>query len=126
VPGAAVGVVITDGALTLSVLTGVANEDGTYLLSVARSLVQSPGIALRALASIESLRSPFGLAVRAPISSRAALRGDLNKDGRVNLTDFSILAYWHDRSSPPASVDLNGDGTITLVDFSILTYYWTG
>lgn len=51
---------------------------------------------------------------------------DLNGDGRVNIVDFSILAYWYKRPNPPAATDLNGDGKVTLVDFSILAYYWTG
>jgi hypothetical protein len=54
------------------------------------------------------------------------LKGDLNGDCRVNLIDFSILAYWYLRPNPPAKYDLNGDGKINLVDFSIMAYYWTG
>ncbi len=127
VPGASVGVIITNGDTTISLLTGVADENGNYLLSVSRSLLQSSSIAFRALAAVNTVRSPFGLAVRVPvISGRTALRGDFNNDGRVNLTDFSMLAYWHERSNPPVAIDLNSDGKISLVDFSILTYYWTG
>lgn len=51
---------------------------------------------------------------------------DSNKDCRVNLIDFSMLAYWYKRASPPVSVDMNKDGKIDLIDFSILAYYWTG
>ena len=63
----------------------------------------------------------------APCSKKA----DLNTDCRVNLVDFSIAAYWYDRTlSPSFSVRekkyLNGDGRINLVDFSIMAYYWTG
>ncbi len=55
------------------------------------------------------------------------LIGDINCDGKVNLVDFSILAYWYKKGTqPPANVDLNGDGVINLVDFSILAYHWTG
>ncbi|NVN97348.1 hypothetical protein HXX01_03920 [Candidatus Nomurabacteria bacterium] len=54
------------------------------------------------------------------------LRGDLNCDGKVNLVDFSIMAYWYKRVSPPAKIDLSGDGQVTLVDFSIMAYNWTG
>lgn len=55
------------------------------------------------------------------------LIGDINCDGKVNLVDFSILAYWYKKGgTPPANVDLNGDGIINLVDFSILAYHWTG
>lgn len=53
-------------------------------------------------------------------------RGDLNADKRVNLVDFSILAFWFKKPSPPVSVDLNSDGVVNLVDFSIMAYAWTG
>jgi hypothetical protein len=57
----------------------------------------------------------------------STLIGDINCDGKVNLVDFSILAYWYKKGDmPPANVDLSGDGKITLVDFSILAYHWTG
>ena len=49
---------------------------------------------------------------------------DLNKDGRVNLIDFSILLYWWKRENPCA--DQNQDGIVNLPDFSIMLYYWTG
>jgi len=59
------------------------------------------------------------------------LKGDLNGDGRVNLVDFSIAAYWYKRTiSAEFAVKekerLNGDGKINLVDFSIMAFYWTG
>ena len=57
---------------------------------------------------------------------KTALKGDLNDDKRVNLVDFSIMAYWYKRPSPLTTVDLNNDGEIDLVDFSIMAYYWTG
>lgn len=53
--------------------------------------------------------------------------GDINKDGSINMTDFSILMYyWHD--TPPANpcADINKDGTVDLTDFSVLLYWWTG
>jgi len=56
----------------------------------------------------------------------AAVKTDLNGDCRVNLVDFSIAAYWFERSSPPARIDFNGDGKIDLVDFSIMAFQWTG
>ena len=53
---------------------------------------------------------------------------DLNRDGRVNLIDFSILLFWWETdggdSDPPA--DINRDGIVNLVDFSILLFNWTG
>ena len=56
------------------------------------------------------------------------LNADLNRDGRVNLTDFSILLFWWNTSggdsNPPA--DINRDGRVNLTDFSILLFNWTG
>lgn len=50
-------------------------------------------------------------------------RSDLNCDGHVNLTDFSILMYWWKTAGPTG--DINHDGTVGLVDFSIMLYDWT-
>ncbi len=49
---------------------------------------------------------------------------DLNGDGRVNITDFSILLYYWNTDN--ACADQNGDGSVNLIDFSIMMYYWTG
>jgi hypothetical protein len=54
------------------------------------------------------------------------LAADLNDDCRVNLVDFSIMAYWYGRSNPPAIVLLDHTKNVDLADFSILAYYWTG
>jgi hypothetical protein len=51
-------------------------------------------------------------------------RSDLNKDGKVNLVDFSILLYWWGSSN--ATADINMDGKVNLTDFSIMMYCWTG
>ena len=56
------------------------------------------------------------------------LAPDLNRDGFVNLIDFSILLFWWQTnggdSDPPA--DINQDGNVSLTDFSILLFNWTG
>jgi len=54
------------------------------------------------------------------------LKGNLNNDDRIDLVDFSVMAYWYNRPSPPDNIDLNSDNKIDLVDFSIMAYYWTG
>lgn len=53
---------------------------------------------------------------------------DLNRDGRVNLTDFSILLFWWntDGGTSDPSADINGDARVNLTDFSILLFNWTG
>jgi hypothetical protein len=56
------------------------------------------------------------------------LAPDLNRDGFVNLIDFSIMLFWWQTSGgdsdPPA--DINQDGNVSLTDFSILLFNWTG
>lgn len=51
-------------------------------------------------------------------------RSDINRDGRVNLTDFSILLFNWGTADPTA--DINQDGAVNLTDFSIMLFCWTG
>lgn len=56
---------------------------------------------------------------------------DLNNDGKVNLIDFSIAAFWYNKILSGDIIKkeigcLNGDEIINLVDFSIMAFYWTG
>lgn len=61
-------------------------------------------------------------------AAQIARSSDLNRDGKVNLIDFSILLFWWNtaggNSNPPA--DINGDGRVSLTDFSIMIFNWTG
>ncbi len=61
-----------------------------------------------------------------PASVPAAV--DLNGDNRINIVDFSIMAFWYKRplTDTGARSDLNHDNKVDLRDFSILAYYWTG
>ncbi len=58
-------------------------------------------------------------------TAASSKKGDVNGDGKVNLVDFSIMAYWYKRADPPASIDMNGDDKVDLKDFSIMASYWT-
>lgn len=54
-------------------------------------------------------------------------RSDLNCDGKVNITDLSMLLYyWHKTPPPTSRADINKSGTVDATDFSILLYDWTG
>jgi hypothetical protein len=66
--------------------------------------------------------------IRTAVSASSNMRNscDLNGDLRVNLLDFSIMAYWYKRAGFPVKLDLNNDGRIDLSDVSILAYCWTG
>jgi hypothetical protein len=52
------------------------------------------------------------------------LRADLNRDGFVNLIDFSILLFYWGTNDDVA--DINLDGLVEITDFSIMVFYWTG
>ena len=62
------------------------------------------------------------------VDGQPSSNADLNRDGRVDLIDFSILIFWWGtdggNSDPPA--DINQDGIVNLADFSILLFNWTG
>lgn len=52
------------------------------------------------------------------------ISADLNRDGKVNLVDFSILLFhW---GTDDIIADLNQDVKVNLTDFSILLFNWTG
>ncbi len=136
-----------DSRVTVSVssekenfLQTMSNQDGFYLVSFDTTIL-SPGEHLaKARAAQDNLISPWSNLVRFDVGKVTinretggcfSIRGDFNCDSRVNLVDFSILAYWYDRplSDDFAQIEakyLNGDGKVDLVDFSILAYYWTG
>jgi len=62
------------------------------------------------------------------VDGQSTLPSDLNRDGSINLIDFSILIFWWGtaggNSDPPA--DINGNGNVGIEDFSILLFNWTG
>jgi len=65
------------------------------------------------------------------LPTQTPAKGDLNGDGRVNLVDFSIAAYWYKRVLGDNFISieadrLNGDKAVDLIDFSIMAFYWTG
>jgi hypothetical protein len=80
--------------------------------------------------SVLSITETSGMSTKLPlgIGKEAApdfsLRADLNKDGKVNLVDFSLLLFsW---GTDDGVADINVNGKVDLTDFSIMIYYWTG
>jgi hypothetical protein len=96
-------------------------EDGEYDISARTEL--TPGLNVSSYSQL----IPFGVGVPAP-EITCSNQPDINRDGKVNLVDFSILAYWWKRTASPTvkPFDLNCDDKVQLDDFSILAYHWTG
>jgi hypothetical protein len=45
----------------------------------------------------------------------------------VNIADFSILLYYWQKINPAkASADINKDGRVNITDLSLMLYDWTG
>ncbi|MCK5059619.1 MAG: dockerin type I repeat-containing protein [Candidatus Pacebacteria bacterium] len=114
-----------------------ADESGVWLYKFDTSEIEYGDHSTRAKAAKNNDITTFSKVIAFKVGDRNILaelpektvspaKGDTNSDKRVNLVDFSIVAYWYKRPSPLASVDLNNDGKVDLIDFSILAFYWTG
>ncbi len=117
----------------------VSDKDGIYLHYLNTAPLDYQAYYAKSKAAIEGVAvSSFSQAVSFLVGTKTVfkerveiLKGDLNGNGRVNLVDFSIAAYWYRRplSSAMKEIEceqLNCDGKIDLVDFSIMAYHWTG
>lgn len=109
------------------------NADGIYSYSINTIPFNFGSYSVKSKAtkntniSLESLELPFvvGFVSKNNTGVCYTMHGDLNCDGKVNMIDFSIMAFWYKKSNFPKKVDLNGDGRISISDFSILVFYWT-
>ncbi|MEA3449474.1 MAG: hypothetical protein U9Q85_00610 [Patescibacteria group bacterium] len=108
--------VLSDGKYSLALSTS-GLEQGEYYIkvkTVLETIGESDFSSVQAIAIGQALEEDGEICAGA----------DLNGDGRVNLTDFSILLYhW---GTADACADQNDDGDVNLTDFSIMMFYWTG
>ena len=113
----------------------IADSDGAYLLNFDTSVLEIGQHQTQSKSALNGEITAFGETVEfvvgtvnvlADLPATTPSKGDVNGDQRVNLVDFSVVAYWHKRENAPASADLNADGEVDLVDFSIMAFYWTG
>lgn len=127
---------ITVNSETPHLFSTPADNTGVYLYNLKTDILEIGEHFAKARALIANEMSGYGRAVsffvktepgEETIKDACELNiGDLNCDTRINLVDYSILAFWYKRPSPPLKVDLNKDGKVDLIDFSILAFYWTG
>jgi len=114
--------------------TVTANSAGRWTFALDTGTLSISEHSLRARAIIGSppltTQSTFSstLQLFVGVDGRATQPSDLNRDGFVNLIDFSILIFWWQStggdSDPPA--DINQNANVGLEDFSILLFNWTG
>lgn len=137
------GQTIPESTVTISVHSGeeffrtaLADDNGAYFYQFDSSPLEMGQHSTKSKTASGNQVTPYGTVVAFAVGTENVLRdgsgvtcpsrGDLNTDCRVNLIDFSIMAFWYKKLGPPVTVDLNGDRTVNLVDFSILAYNWTG
>jgi cysteine-rich repeat protein len=106
------------------VLTGARAGDGAHTVKAKFEITEGANGTTRRESSYSSVVG-FGVGAGTAVVAGSS---DLNRDGKVNLIDFSILIFWWGTpggsSNPPA--DINNNGKVGLEDFSILLFNWTG
>jgi hypothetical protein len=52
--------------------------------------------------------------------------GDINRDGRIDISDVNPIAFWWGKRVPPAPAyaDLDGDGRIDISDVNQIAWNW--
>ncbi|HMO78286.1 MAG TPA: dockerin type I domain-containing protein [Candidatus Paceibacterota bacterium] len=114
--------------------TTVSGSDGTWSFALNTASLRVAGHTLRARSVSGTppltTQSSFSSAIQifVGVDGQVTRPSDLNRDGKINLVDFSILIFWWGtnagNSSP--SADINGNGKVGIEDFSILLFNWTG
>lgn len=116
----------------LKTFTATSDSNGAWSVSIDTTGFKTGTYKVRAKAKQDTLGistnfsdyTYYGVGAAANVPRTS----DLNRDGKVNLIDFSILLYWWNtnggNSNPPA--DINADGKVSLTDFSIMIFNWTG
>lgn len=131
VPNANVEISIDNGKKTLTT-TADSSGNWTVLFDTSTVSVDTHAVKARFNLGLSALKteSTYGtsLSLFVGVEGKATSNSDLNRDGKVNLIDFSILIFWWGtpggNSNPPA--DINQNGKVGLEDFSILLFNWTG
>ncbi len=131
IPNARIEVQVGSGARTL---TASSSPAGQWQATLNTSGLSAAEYTLRArsLSGSGSLsgQSNFSSAIQLflGVDGEAAAPSDLNRDNKINLTDFSILIFWWGTNGGDSnpSADINGNGRVALEDFSILLFNWSG
>ncbi len=118
-------------AASKQTITATANSAGVWTTTIETNNFSVGTYKARARATqTDGVATNFSNYVLYGVGQAAVrpINADLNRDGKVNLVDFSILLFWWgtDGGDSDPSADINGDTKVNLVDFSILLFNWTG
>lgn len=117
-----------------TIATATSGSDGVYTLTYNTNTLKRAQYTIKARSVTGTAplftQSSFSSSVQlfVGVDGAASTPSDLNRDGKIDLIDFSILIFWWQTaggdSDPPA--DISGNGKVSLEDFSILLFNWTG
>ncbi|MFC1612418.1 hypothetical protein ACFL29_01045 [Patescibacteria group bacterium] len=119
--------IVVDGGETTKFLKTSCDKEGNYLykfwtdkLYLGKYTAKSKVILGRMLTS--DFNEPIEFRVSTASVKKCSIPGDFNNDCRVNLIDFSLLAFWSGKTLEPALVQkekliFNGDGMFDFKDF---------
>ncbi|MBI2037039.1 MAG: hypothetical protein HYT14_01605, partial [Candidatus Liptonbacteria bacterium] len=118
-PGSSIELEI-DGAALAKKETAAANGSYKALFNTAELAFGSHRVRARQI-DAEGAASDFSAQKTFTVSQLPVPRADLNSDGIITISDWSIfLSRW--RTKDPdlrATLDLNGDGKVDIADFSV-------
>jgi cysteine-rich repeat protein len=114
--------------------TGVTDDKGLWsiLLDTGKLQIAEHTIKVRSITGTPPLTtsSNFSTSLQlfVGVDGTVTTPSDLNRDGKIDLIDFSILIFWWgtDAGNSDPSADINGNGNVGIEDFSILLFNWTG
>lgn len=102
-------------------------EPGAYEMTISAMKNGASGETSQLVGVPEGVQYVTLSEIKLPLISQKPIKpemADLNKDGKVNIVDFSILAYYWGQPNPKKG-DLNGDEIVNLKDFSLMVSRWT-
>lgn len=108
----------------------ITDSAGAYAIRFDTTKLTEDEHITKSRATVSDLVSPFSKVLQFIIGRgvKQLKTADSNKDGRVNIIDFSILLYWWNAKSAKGLdiADINRDGKVNIVDFSIMLFQWSG
>lgn len=106
----------------------LSDSNGSYAVLFNTQPLQENEHTTKSRTVFEKVKSPFSRVLQFSLSGRSKFKtADLNKDGKVNITDFSILLYWWNTKQTKGLgiADISNDGKVNVVDFSAMLFQWT-
>ena len=113
-----------------TVTKAITDSAGAYAIRFDTAKLTEDEHITKSRATVSDLVSPFSKVLQFIVGRgvKQLKTADENKDGRVNIIDFSILLYWWNTKQAKGLevADINKDGKVNIVDFSIMLFQWTG